>query len=240
MPQRRFFHPRLTEGIVELAPEEAHHAVTALRAREGDEVILFDGSGHEAVGRIARIRRRGVQVDVGEIKTFPFDLTRRITLAVAPVKAHRQSYLVEKCTELGVAAIWPIATERSVVKPAAATIAKWRRRAIEAAKQSGRRWLPVIEESQSFDVCVARFGAFDIVAMTDVGGSACSFQSFLSGIPEAAAVLVLIGPEGGWVARERESTRAAGAHAVSLSPTVLRVETAAVTVCAAAALNSVT
>jgi 16S rRNA (uracil1498-N3)-methyltransferase len=238
MPPRRFFHPHLSAGTIGLSADESHHAATALRAREGDEVVLFDGAGREAAGRITRITRHTVHVEVGEIESFPFELSRRITLAVAPPKTQRQHYMIEKCTELGVAAIWPVLTERGVTRPTAAALDKWRRRAIEAAKQAQRHWLPAIEGPQAIDACLGRCGDFDAVAITDIGVANRSFHAMLAETPPGGSMLVLIGPEGGWTGPERDIARAAGARPVSVSPTVLRVETAAVAVCAAVALHS--
>ena len=238
MPIGRFFCPDLTQSPVELPPEESHHAAMSLRAKPGDEVILFDGAGHEAVARIVRIAKRRVRIEPGPVTRHPFELRHRITLAVAVMKHHRQSYLVEKCTELGAAAIWPIAAERSVVKPGEAATGKWRRRAIDAAKQSDRRYFPHIEPVQSFQQCLGRLRDFGAAVLADTGVERPSFLAFLSARPDHDSVIALVGPEGGWTDAEHAAAVSAGALPVSLGPGVLRVETAAVTVCAAAALLS--
>src|SRR3989304_974418 len=109
----RLYCPGLTMGANTLSVEESPHAANVLRLRGGDPVVLFDGAGREGAGSIARIRSRQVHADVAAVTTRPFETIHRITLAVALAKAHRHAYLVEKCTELGVAGFWPILTDRS-------------------------------------------------------------------------------------------------------------------------------
>ena len=239
MGRHRLFCPTLAAGTVVLPPEESHHAIASLRAKQGEQVMLFDGAGREAVGLITKIDGRQVCVDVSQITERPFELRYHITLAVAMGRMHRQAYLVEKCTELGVAAIWPIITRRSVRKPAGKAVDRWMRRAIEAAKQSGRAWVPRIEALQPFEETVRRVDEFQASTMTHTGSSRTSFHTFLSAQPASSSLLVWVGPEGGWSEDECEQARQAGVTMTTLGPTVLRTETAAVAVCAAVALGSV-
>lgn len=238
MSRTRLFCPQLVPGPLPLLPEEAHHAAGVLRCRPGQEVILFDGHGGEAHGRIAEISRRLVVVEAGPVNRFPYDSDWRLVIAVVMGKAHRQSYLVEKCTELGAAAIWPVHGDRSVTRPGDAAAEKWSRRAIEAAKQSGRRWVTRVESPQTLAQVLARYGEFAATALADLQPGVLPFLELLKAQPLDASVLVLIGPEGGWSDAERTSARDAGAVQVGLSATVLRTETAAVAACAAAALLS--
>jgi 16S rRNA (uracil1498-N3)-methyltransferase len=234
MSKNRLHYPDLSLGGNALTGRELHHAVASLRLEAGAKVILFDGAGREGVGRVVRINRRELVVEVADIEQYPFDVPRRVTIAVAMPKAHRQGYLVEKCTELGVAAIWPITTERSVTKPRAAAVERWSQRAVEAAKQAGRRWIPTIEAPMTFAAAAERVGEFDAAALTDAASPSGSLTGFLSGLPASGPVLVWVGPEGGWTDAERDRVRSAGVKAVRLGPTVLRTETAAVAVCALA------
>lgn len=165
----RLFYPALSEGSVLVPREESHHAIAVLRAKPGQEVILFDGAGREAAGLIVRIDRRRLRVDVTRVEERPFELSHKITLAVAMTRAHRQGYLIEKCTELGVAAIWPVLAARSVSKPDAPAVDRWNRRAIEAAKQSGRSWIPQIAPPQPFAAIVERIGDFDASTLAPPG-----------------------------------------------------------------------
>lgn len=224
-------------GVVTLSDEEARHAVASRRLSVGDTVVLFDGAGGEADGRITRCTSRSVEVEPGPIRRYPFDIPLRITLAVAMPKQHRQGVLIEKCTELGVAAIWPILTEHCVVRPTASASKRWFRRAIEAAKQSGRRWVPEITASMPYSESLDRAGTFDVSAIAQIDESAATFRSLVDSRAADSSVIVWIGPEGGWSAEELAMADAASITRVTLGSTILRTETAAITVCAIAAAS---
>jgi len=238
MSLHRLYCPDLKMGPNTLPPEESHHATASLRAQPGDEFVVFDGRGREASARVDRVTRKQVQVLVERITDRPFDLRHKITLAVAMTRVHRQGYLVEKCTELGVAAFWPILAERSVARPSSDSTEKWSRRAIEAAKQSGRAWVPTVKDPQTFAQALARIREFSAAAIADPGCASTPITSFLSNQGDGSSLLIFIGPEGGWSEDECRTAGLAGVAPVRLSPTVLRSETAAVTACAAAALCS--
>ena len=235
MSSPRLYCPSLTVGRVVLPDDEAHHARHALRIMVGDEIILFNGKGSEAQARVTALDRKKLEVDVTRTSQHEYDTAVQVTLAVAMPKMHRQSYLIEKCTELGVAAIWPIETERSVTKPGTAAVEKWQRRAIEAVKQSGRRWIPQIETLQTFHDAVARRDEFDHAVLAHVGGETMSLVVRFNSVKPGDRVLALIGPEGGWTEEEFGRARDADLSRVRLAPTVLRTETAAVAFCAAVA-----
>ena len=236
MTSHRLFCPELRSGALTLGGEEARHAITSLRARLGQQVTLFDGAGSEAVATIERVGKRHLHVFVHSVTCRPFELARRMTLAVAMPRTHRQGYLIEKCTELGVGAIWPMSTHRSVARPDAGAVDKWARRALEAGKQSQRAWLPAIEAPKPLKTWLARVEQFDAALVAQRDLAAVGLIEFLVENAAARSILVFIGPEGGWTDEEVAACRSAGASPTYLGPTVLRTETAAVTVCAAAAM----
>ncbi len=246
MRRYRLFCPDLSEGPNELSVEESRHAIAALRMKPGQEVTLFDGKGHEATGIVSlpgnpdhgSSKRRPLSVDVQKPITRPFELAHRVTLAVAMTKPQRQGYLIEKCTELGVGEFWPLVAEFGVAKPSKAAIQRWSRRAIEAAKQSGRAWVPPVAEPQSFDAVLLRLEEFDSGCLTDVGPGTHTLGHLLEHCGTPANVMVLVGPEGGWSDAERTRADDAKLKRVCLGPTVLRTETAAIAVCAAATMLS--
>jgi len=239
MAHTRVYCPQLVEGTVKLSPEESHHAVVVRRRKAGDDVVLFDGAGGEAPGRVLRADRRAMTVNLERITRHPPDLKVNLTLAVALGKAQRQSYVIEKCTELGVVAIRPLSTDRSVAKPGPATLEKWKRRAVEAAKQSGRHWLPEIGAAATLTQVIDQFDRFESVAFADTSGARTGWDRVLASAGEGRELLLLVGPEGGWSPDERMRLAGTEAVPVTLGPTVLRTETAAVAACAAAALRSV-
>jgi len=201
----------------------------------GMSVTLFDGMGSEATGEIIRADRKAMRIQADHITHYPFELSLKITLAVAFPKAHRQGVMIEKCTELGVAAIWPIVTSHSVVKPTSSSIEKWSRRAVEAAKQSGRTWVPQIELPKTFDQCLEQHDPFDVVVLLDIDATEPTLPSLLKSCEADSSILILIGPEGGWTQDERDKAIARGYVRSTISPTVLRTETAAIAACAIAA-----
>lgn len=256
MPNPWVHCPSLSTGECVLPPEEGHHAANVLRLRPGDPLVLFDGRGQMSDAVIARVERRVVVASAGEFRSVPFDMSIRLTLLIAVGKAHRQGYLVEKCTELGAARIAPIMTHRSVTRPGEMAAEKWRRRAIEACKQCHRAWVPVIDEPRDFDAS-AEFAitAHDECVVGHPGGEE-SFRDVIerriapsapletcaphsTTIAEPPSMAIFIGPEGGWADDELRALIARGVAPVALSPSVLRTETAAVAACAAVALASV-
>lgn len=237
MSQVRLFCPYLSHGSLTLSPEESHHAITSRRVKAGAEVLLFDGVGGEASAVVTTVDRRAVMVDVSDIDHHPYDADLRLTLAVAMGKAHRQGYLIEKCTELGVAAFCPVVTERSVTKPGSSAVDRWSRRAIEAAKQSQRCWVPTIHPPTSLSEVIADTSRFAWVGFADTAGGCVPLDRLLQPMASGADILVLVGPEGGFSDAERDAMRAVGAVATSVAKTVLRTETAAVAVCAAIAMR---
>ncbi len=240
----RLFHSPISSGRSELNPAESHHFASVLRGRLGDELLLFDGEGHEGVATVVELGKARAVVDVGEISERPFGQRVWLTIATAMPRKHRQGFLFEKCTELGTRAIWPTVCERSVVLPRAGSDERWRRTTIEAAKQCGRCWLPRIVAPLRFSETIDRCAAFDLSVVTDPGTSTTLAQAISAHVgpatdkPNAGAttqILVWVGPEGGLSPDEVATATQAGAVRASLGNTVLRVETAAVAVAAIAA-----
>src|SRR6185437_4024689 len=131
-----------------LAGREAHHALRVLRVRRGDEVTVLDGAGHEFRCTVDNFDRDKVQLAIAETKTIPA-LPCPITLLQAVPKGKIIESIIQKATELGVARIVPLLTERVVMdvddKHAARKGEKWQQVAIEAIKQCGAAWLPRVE-----------------------------------------------------------------------------------------------
>jgi len=207
-----------------------------MRAKVGDEVTLFDGSGTEFGARVASIGRSSVELTVLERHEIDRELARRITLGVSLPKADRQRWLVEKATELGVARVVPLVTARSVAQPVASALARLARTVIEASKQCGRNRLMEISEPQPWRNFIAsappdvqRWIAHPI--STDI--ATCHPQPPAS--PGGDSHFA-IGPEGGFTEDEVRQALDAGWQPLSLGPRVLRVETAAIALAAWAAL----
>ena len=131
-----------------LSGPEAHHLIHVMRAKAGMRVVVFDGRGGEFLAEVQRVGRAEVELAVQERREIDRELPLKISLAVALPKGDRQKWLVEKAVELGIAAIVPIITTRSVAKPDEHALGRLRRAVIEASKQCGRNRLLEISPPQ--------------------------------------------------------------------------------------------
>lgn len=227
MSQPRFFRSLLSPGPVELDPAEATHAAGARRLRPGDAVILFDGRGGQALATLKEVGSRRVIADVADIQTLPRCSACELTLAFASPKQARQDDLVEKCTELGVAALQPIRTQRGVAAVRENRLERWQRITVAAAKQSGQAWLPDIREECSLQDLLSGERQYALKLLADPAPDALPLTTILDKTLPAPQALVLIGPEGGFTEEEHRAAVSAGAIPFRLTPTILRIETAA-------------
>ncbi len=213
---REFDEPR-----VALTDERAHRLRSVLRLQAGAALRVFDGLGREREAVVARVAAGEVTLDLGAaVEPLP-EPAVAVTLLCAFPRGSRGDWIVEKTTELGVARIVPLTTERTVLDPGEGRIERWRRVAIEAAEQCGRAVVPAIGGD-------APEAALSLVA--DAGGVSVREALMRPGADLAASsgVALYVGPEGGWSDGERAEHAGAGRVAVSLGPRTLRVETAAI------------
>ncbi len=147
----RYFVERPVSGErAALTGSEAHHLAHVMRAKAGDRVVLFDGSGVEFTAEVRQVGRGRIELDVLARAEVDRELPFRLTLGAALPKGDRQKWLVEKAVELGVTRLVPLDTSRGVAQPAASTLSRLRRAVIEASKQCGRNRLMEIAPSQTW------------------------------------------------------------------------------------------
>jgi 16S rRNA (uracil1498-N3)-methyltransferase len=229
MADPRFYVSDLAGPLVHLEDQEARHASQSRRLKAGDPIVLFDGLGHEATGLIAGVARSTVEVQVSESRLRPRPKPT-LTLAVAVPKGARQDVLIEKCTELGVAELRPIVAARSVSSASDHRLDKWRRATIEAAKQSGQCWLPLLRPLAPLEEVVNDLAQFECALVAAPGGAI--LQAWGADLSRVTSILAFIGPEGGWTEAELANLVAAGCKPISLGPNILRMETAAIAISA--------
>ena len=220
----RLFGPGLpASGRWMLEGDEAHHVVRVLRAHPGDAVNVFDGAGREAACRVVLVHRDAVEIEVvREIE--PPRPAREVVLCAAVPKGERMEWMVEKCVEAGAARILPLAADRSVRKEAGPnSVRRWRRAAVEAAKQCGRADVPEVCDPMSLGEALSRTSSA-VRVVADPATSA-RIEDLL---PPSGAVAVFVGPEGGFGTGETAVLRESGARPFALGRLILRVETAAV------------
>src|SRR6202023_4337697 len=150
---RVFVEADLTPGsLVELPRDTASHLAKVLRARSGDELILFNGDGREFNGAIEAVRGSRVSASVGDSRPVDRESPLAITLVQCVPRGDRMDFIVQKATELGVARIVPVLSQRSVVRldktHSESKAIHWRAVAVNACEQCGRNRLPTIEAAQ--------------------------------------------------------------------------------------------
>lgn len=223
----------LREGArIELPEAPTHHATRVLRLSDGDAVTLFDGRGGEYDARLSVPPRGPVLAALGECRAVNRESPLQVTLVQGISSGDRMDFTIQKAVELGVAAIQPVMTEKSVVRLQGEREAKkrahWQRIAIAACEQSGRNRVPEVAEP----LALARYRA--------PAGTARLLLSPLaaSGLKEMAKspLVLAVGPESGFSDAEEAGLKRDGFVAVRLGPRVLRTETAALA--ALAALNA--
>ena len=218
---------------IDLPEGAAHHALKVLRMREGDSVLLFDGRGGEWRAEIVGAGKTA-SVALREFNARDCESPLSVTLAQALPAGDKMDWIVEKCVELGVTAIQPLAAKRSVIKLSAERmdrrVAHWNAVAAAACEQCQRNRVPVVAPVLDLPQYLALAKAQNPAGLllSPEGGTA------LGALPKPASPLVIMaGPEGGWEAGELQAAQAAGFQAVTLGPRVLRTETAGAAMIAA-------
>lgn len=230
---RRVHIPDLRPGRLPLPADTAHYLLAVLRLPDGATVEAFDSAG-----RVAPATLHAGPPALIEITSDPVagPATMPLTVASAVPKGDRADYLVEKLGELGVARWVPLRTNRSVVHPdGASKFARWERIAVEAARQShAPAVLQIAPLAAPGDLASLIVSPADAVPQPPVVWVCSTRPDALPALSAPPPAAVLVGPEGGWTDDELAAFAHAGHTHVSLGPTVLRVETAALVAAALA------
>ncbi|HEY6864858.1 MAG TPA: 16S rRNA (uracil(1498)-N(3))-methyltransferase [Burkholderiales bacterium] len=229
----RFYVPfQLASGAEVELPERAARHVAVLRLARGDAITLFDGSGGQFAAEVTRVSRDSAHARIGRKDPIERESPLSVTLAQCVSAGDRMDLAVQKATELGVRRIVPLASERSIVRlsseRADRRLAHWRGIVTAACEQSGRNSVPEVLPITDLDAFLAQADAGELRLVPSPDA-----DRRLKAFPPARAVVLLVGPEGGLSAAERERARAKGYAAVRFGPRVLRTETAPLAVIAA-------
>ena len=212
-------------GTVDLTGGEGRHAARVKRLGIGEVVRVGDGRGRVASCVVAEILADGLLLSIREISDVPVPSPRLVAVQALP-KGERAELAVEVMTELGVDEIVPWAASRSIVRwdgpRGAKAMEKWRRTAVEAAKQSRRARVPDVAELATTKQVCARLEAAAGLLLHE----SASISLATAGLPREGEVIIVIGPEGGISDDELAAFEAVGAVAVRMGEPVLRTSTA--------------
>jgi 16S rRNA (uracil1498-N3)-methyltransferase len=237
---RVFFEGRLQSGsVVELPRETGAHLAKVLRARSGDEVVLFNGDGREFTGAIEKVQGSRVSASIGAARSMDRESPFQLTLVQCVPRGDRMDFIVQKATELGVVRIVPVLSQRSVVRldesQSISKQAHWRAVAVSACEQCGRNRLPAVDTplpllSYLGGLARAKGEVLRLVLeperaeRPERGAGVIDMATPRS----ASRAEIAIGPEGGFAPEELEAFDLSAFARVTLGPRVLRTETAAI------------
>ena len=231
-------------GRVLLDSKESHHARNVLRVKLGEGVELLNGRGSKFRATVAGFEEGRVVLSVD--RSLPAGWqgagwaaqSLEITLAPAVIKPERMEWMLEKSCELGVTEWAPILTERSTVKLSRerwqAKTERWRKIAAESCKQCGQARVPSLRQPVLFKELLLAAATFEAAWIPSLCFPGEALQTAFSKAPKVTKVLVLVGPEGDFTEGEVRQAVSKGIKPVSLGPSVLRAETAALYVLSAA------
>ncbi len=230
-PPRFFISPeQVNDRCITISGEDVRHIATVLRMKTGDELLLCDGKGAEYRATIAHVNRSEIIADV-KARAKRDVRSPLITLGQGLPKADKMDFIVQKATELGVANIVPIITERTIMKvrDEEKRITRWQKIAREAAMQSNRPDIPKVGAIVAYkDFLRTPHSAPRTLLLLPWEEGTIPIKEILRSNPGVKAIVILIGPEGGFSPTEAAMAKETGFHLASLGPNILRTETAAV------------
>ena len=221
----RFFHEVPSGDSLIINGPDAQHIRRALRMQPGEHLTVCDGQGTDYACQITAFEGEGVRLSVLSQAPSCTEPSLAVTLYQGLPKGDKMDWILQKAVELGVTAVVPLATSRSVVRLDGKEEKKrerWQRIAAEAAGQCGRGIVPRVESPLSFAQALPLLRKDKTICFYEGGGQP------LSRLVDAgeARLSIVIGPEGGFAEEEIAALRSAGAAVATLGPRILRCETA--------------
>jgi len=225
----RFYCPQaLKAGATITLPDALfRHAVQVLRLNAGEALTLFNGEGGEYPAQIETISKRAATATLGAFDAKDTESPVHLTLVQAIIKPDKMDFALQKAVELGVAAIQPLLTQRSVVRVGKELVDKklqhWEAVVVGACEQSGRTRIPPVHSPLTLEAWLAT-PANETTRLVLAPGAYPRIKALPADLP--APIALLIGPEGGFSEDEIAACVTAGMTPVSLGPRILRAETA--------------
>lgn len=221
----RFFIDGTADGRAYIAGADALHIAKALRMRPGEALTLCDGKGTDFDGVLETVTDRQVTVRITASRPSQAEPTLAVTLYQGLPKGDKMDWIIQKAVELGVTAVVPVATRRSVARlegKADKKQERWQRIAAEAAGQCGRGILPSVERPLSWNQALSRLSGEPALVFYEGGGR--PLRELVT--PSTRRLSVFVGPEGGFDPEEIDAIRRQGGGVATLGPRILRCETA--------------
>ena len=232
----RFFIPKPFKQEMQIAGQDAHHIMDVLRMGPGDLLQVVADDGISFVGEIAAVSTNTVTVSAKEILRESHEPDVRISLLQGLAKGEKMELIIQKAVEIGVAEIFPLAMDHSVVvldrSKAGKKTERWQKIAEAAAKQSKRDMIPDVHEVMKLSR-VLQEEKWDLLVIAYESENQVSLKEVLQAHKDAKSIGIIIGPEGGLSNEEVKDAQEAGGIAVSLGRRILRTETAGMVVATA-------
>lgn len=223
----RFFTTEIQQNTATVRGDDVKHIAKVLRLKSGDTIQLCDGNGRECEAVIRSIAADNVVCDTKEWVSSESEPNTRVTLFQCLPKAGKMETILQKCVELGADRFVPVQSERCVVvlkPPYDSRIERWQRVCEEAAKQSRRGRIPVVEQPCALNKL--SFEGFSLVLVAYENERTVSLKAALKSASCTDSIALLIGPEGGFSEQEIDWLVSRSAKTVSLGSRILRTETA--------------
>ena len=219
--------PLAAGSNVELPEQAANHLARVLRLGIGDPCVLFNGDGFDYPARLVEVGKRVVRASLGDAIAISNESPLQLILLQGVARGEKMDLILQKATELGVASVQPLYSQRSEVRLDAARaekrLAHWRAVVVSACEQCGRARVPHVAVPLPLSQSLAALPRGGLRLFLDPDATASLSQ--LRPDP-SQPIGIAVGPEGGWSPQDIDQLRAAGFNGVRLGPRVLRTETA--------------
>lgn len=229
---RFFADAALCRGATVALPDNVVRHLHVLRCRAGEKIALFNGNGREYAAVLARVDKRAAMAEILDERPSENESPLAVTLVQAVSAGERMDFTLQKSVELGVAAVIPVISSRSVVRldgeRAQKRVVRWQEIVVSACEQSGRCVVPEVRPLLPYAQALAALPDADAKLLMSLNN-----RQSLRGIPPPQSVILMAGPEGGWTREEEEAAFAADFSGLTLGRRVLRTETAALAALAA-------
>lgn len=222
----------ITSSAIHITGDLLHHLRDSLRLRPGDSLALNDGCGTRYRVEVTHVTSQAIESRIIDRQTEPPRQTAPIILGQSLIKGDKMDWVIQKATELGVAAIAPIHSTHSVIKPNPERLGhqriRWERIARDAAQQSERWTIPTIADPVDLEEICRQYASAPLKGMLVERSNGPSLSAIPLPSDRQRPIVLLIGPEGGWAPEEQRLAREQGFLPLALGPRILRAETAAV------------